>query len=123
MPIVAATAAPARPRGGAGPGGAAVLLLVGGGRHDDVQQVAEEEVGGGQRVHARGLRDHHLLVADGATQLERVPRAGVPLRLQALAAEGVQAGQDMEPPRRAPAGGAAAAPGGAGRLRGGRGGG
>lgn len=125
--VVAAAAACSRTGagGGAGPGGAAVLLLVCSGGHDDnVQQVAEEEVGGGQRVHARGLRDHHLLVADGAAQLERVPRAGVPLRLQALAAEGVQAGQDVEPPRRAPAGGAAAAaPGGAGGLRGGRGGG
>lgn len=80
-----------------------VVLLVfgGGGGHDDhVEQVAEEKVGGGQRVHARRLRDHHLLVADGAAQLERVTRGWVALRFQALAAESVQAGQDVEPPRR-----------------------
>lgn len=124
---VVAVVGPAAPRagagGGPGAGGAAVLLLVGGGRHHhDVQQVAEEEVGGGQRVHARGLRDHHLLVADGAAQLERVPRGGVPLRLQALAAEGVQAGQDVQPPRRAPARRAAAPRGARGLRRGRRGG-
>lgn len=62
--------------------------------HHHVQQVAEEEVGGRQGVHA-GLGDAHLLVAGGAPQLQRVP--GAPLALQALPAEGVQAGQDVQP--------------------------
>lgn len=65
------------------------------GAHHHVQEVAEEEVGGGQRVHP-GLRDGHLLVAGGAPQLERVP--WTPLALQALPAEGVEAGQNVEPP-------------------------
>lgn len=63
--------------------------------HHHVQEVAEEEVGGGQRVNP-GLRDGHLLVAGGAPQLQRVPRT--PLTLQALPTEGVEAGQDVEPP-------------------------
>lgn len=62
--------------------------------HHHVQQVAEEEVGGRQGVHA-GLRDGHLLIAGGAPQLQRVPWA--PLTLQALPAEGVEAGEDVEP--------------------------
>lgn len=60
-----------------------------------IQQVAEEEVGRGKGVHPR-LGDAHVLVAGGATQLQRVP--GTTLALQALPAEGVQAGQDVEPP-------------------------
>lgn len=36
--------------------------------HHHIQKVAEEEVGGGERVHPR-LRDGHLLVTGGATQL------------------------------------------------------
>lgn len=67
------------------------LLL---GAHHHVQQVAEEEVGGRQGVHA-GFRDGHLLVAGGATQFQRVPRTS--LTLQALPAEGMEAGQDVEP--------------------------
>lgn len=70
-----------------------VDLLLGAPHH--VQQVAEEEVGGRQGVHP-GLGDGHLLVAGGAPQLQRVP--GTPLALQALPAEGVEAGQDVEPP-------------------------
>lgn len=74
----------------------AVLVLDGLLRaHHHIQQVAEEEVGRGERVHP-GLGDGHLLVTGGATQLERVP--GAALALQTLPAEGVQAGQDVEPP-------------------------
>lgn len=68
------------------------LLL---GAHHHVQQVVEQEVGGRQGVHP-GLGDGHLLVASGAPQLQRVP--GTTLALQAVSAEGVQAGQDVEPP-------------------------
>lgn len=68
------------------------LLL---GAHHHVQQVAEEEVGGRQGLHS-GLGDAHLLVAGGAPQLQRVP--GAALALEALPAEGVEAGQDVEPP-------------------------
>lgn len=68
----------------------AVLVLDGLLRaHHHIQKVAEEEVGRGKRVHP-GLRDGHLLVTGGATQLQRVP--GAALALQALPAEGVQAG-------------------------------
>lgn len=65
------------------------------GAHHHIQQVAEEEVGRGKGVHP-GLRDGHILVTGGAAQLQRVP--GTALALQALPAEGVQAGQDVEPP-------------------------
>lgn len=61
--------------------------------HHHVQQVAEEEVGGRQGVHP-GLGDGHLLVAGGAPQLQGL--VGAALALQALPAEGVQAGQDVE---------------------------
>lgn len=104
MPVVGAAVAAAAASRASGP--PVVLLVLGGGGHDDhVEQVAEEEVGGGQRVHARRLRDHHLLVADRAAQLERVPRGWVALRLQALAAEGVQARQDVQAPGRGARGG------------------
>lgn len=62
--------------------------------HHHVQQVAEEEVGGRQRVHP-GLGDGNLLVAGGAPQLQGV--VGTALGLQALPAESVQAGQDVQP--------------------------
>lgn len=67
------------------------LLL---GAHHHVQQVAEEEVGGRQGIHP-GLGDGKLLVASGTPQLQGL--TGTALALQALPAEGVQAGQDMEP--------------------------
>lgn len=60
-----------------------------------VQKVTQEEVGGRERVHS-GLGDGDLLVAGGAAEFERVPRAA--LTLQTLPAEGVEAGEDMEAP-------------------------
>lgn len=68
------------------------LLL---GAHHHIQQVAEQKVGGRQRVHPC-LRDGHLLVAGRAPQLQGVP--WTPLALEALPAEGMEAGQDVEPP-------------------------
>lgn len=70
--------------------------------HHHIQQVAEEEVGGRQGVHP-SLRDGHLLVAGGAPQLQGVP--GTALALQALPAEGMEAGQDVQPPRSLAGGG------------------
>lgn len=68
----------------------AVLVLDGLLRaHHHIQKVAEEEVGRGKGVHP-GLGDGHLLVTGGATQLQWV--SGAALALQALPAEGVQAG-------------------------------
>lgn len=63
--------------------------------HHHIQQVVEKEVGGRQGVHP-GLGDGHLLVACRAPQLQRVP--GTALALKAVPAEGVEAGQDVEPP-------------------------
>lgn len=64
------------------------------GAHHHVQQVAEEEVGGRQGVYP-SLGDGELLVTGWAPQLQGF--TGIALALQALPAEGVQAGQDMEP--------------------------
>ena len=91
------------------------LLL---GAHHHVQQVAEQEVGGRQGVHA-GLGDGHLLVAGGAPQLQRVP--GTALALEALPAEGVEAGQDVESPGGLAGGGRGVRGGGGGRRAGGDG--
>ena len=95
--------------------------LVGRGHHG-VEQVTEQEGGRGQRVHARRLGQHDLLVAHRAAQLERLSRRAAarrrqPVRLEARAAEGVQAGQDVQAARRSP-GAPAAAPRRRGRLRG-----
>lgn len=120
VPVVAAVAA--RARRGAGP---PVLRrrLVGRGHHG-FEQVAEQEGGRRQRVHARRLGQNDLLVAHGAAQLERLSRRAAsaarrrqPVRLEARAAEGVQAGQDVQAARRGP-GAPAAAPRRRGRLRG-----
>lgn len=95
--------------------------LVGGGHHR-VEQVAEQESGRGQRVHARRFGQHYFLVAHRAAQLEWLSRRAAgcsrhPMRLEARAAEGVQAGQDVQAARRSPRA-PATAPRRRGRLRG-----
>lgn len=66
-------------------------LLLGG--YHDIKQVAEQKRGRGQGVHA-GLGHGHFLVTGGASELQGV--SVVSQALQALPAEGVQAGQDVE---------------------------
>lgn len=88
-----------RKAGGASPQAAVMMsilvlnLLFG--AHYHIKQVAKKKVRRRQGVHT-SFRDGHFLVTSGAAQLLRVPWTSLPL--QALPAEGMEAGQDVQPP-------------------------